>query len=141
MFINCVIVSVGRLHAYAISNMNNDGSIVKKCTLNTQFDIVTAQTCTERTRQEQERRDVDRLPTKKEMRQLTRGVEEKLVEYSSKKTSSFTYTDYLQYAKYIIVHVGVYNLRRSGEIAAMSLKQFEERAKVRKLVVASLKLY
>ncbi len=124
-----MFVSVGKLHDYALSNMNDDGTIANRGSLSTQFDIVTAQTCTERVRQDQERPDSDRLPTKKELRRLMRGVEAKLAEMATKNTSTFNYADYLAYAKFIIVRIGFYNLRRSGEVAAMSLKQFEERTK------------
>ncbi len=120
--------SLGKLHDFAIQN-EMDEAIVGKGPLNTQIEIVTARTCMERTRQDQERRDSDRLPTKKEMKRLIKGVEVELKKFSEKASASFTYVEYLQYCKCVIVRTVVYNLRRSGEVAAMSLRQFEERTK------------
>ncbi len=120
--------SLGKLHDFAVQN-EVDEAIVGRGALNTQLEIITAQTCTERTRQEQELRDSDRLPTKKEMKRLAKGVEVELKKFADKPSKSFTYAEYLQYCKYVIVRIVVYNLRRSGEVAAMSLKQFDERTK------------
>ncbi len=58
-----------------------------------------------------------------------KGVETELKKFAEKPSKLFTYAEYLQYCKYVIVRIIVYNLRRSGEVAAMSLKQFDERTK------------
>ncbi len=111
--------------------MNNldDGNIASRGMLNTQLEVVTAQIATERSRQEQEHLDSDRLPTRKELKWLIGGIEKKLKVLARKRKSSFSYAEYLQYCKYTIARIVTYNLRRSGEVATMSLKQFAHRSK------------
>ncbi len=105
---------------------------MSRAVLNAQISIVIGQVANERTRQEQEVRDSDRLPTKRELRCLNRGLEKKLGELANRNKSTTTYQQYLQYCKYVIARIVVYNLRRSGEVAAMSVRQFRHRTKGKK---------
>ncbi len=103
--------------------------------LNAQLEVVTSRTATERCRQEAERKDTDRLPSRKEFQDLIRGISERLAKLKLKPKASFTYSEYLTYCKYVIARIVTYNLRRSGEVATMSLKQFAECTKGREIVL------
>ncbi len=101
--------------------------------LNAQLEVVTSRTATERCWQEAEREDTERLPSRKEFQALMRGISERIEKFKTKTKASFTYSEYLVYCKYVIARIVTYNLRRSGEVATMSLKQFVERTKGREI--------
>ncbi len=123
-----LLVFTETLHDFAVDHFQGK-VLVSRGVLQAQISIVIGQVANERSRQEQEVKDQDRLPTKSEIRKLNRGTKKKLAELAERPKLSTTYQQYLEYCKYTIARIVVYNLRRSGEVASMSVKQFRCRTK------------
>ncbi len=71
----------------------------------------------------------DRLPKKSEIRCLTQRIEKELEDLVKCSKSRTAYSQYLHYCKFLITRIVVYNIKQSGEVAAMAVKQFAHHCK------------
>lgn len=75
---------------------------------------------TRKTRTLHEIEEPSELPRFKDVCRLKEYLDEMLSQFNDKPIKDFTYSQYLEYCKYYIARVEMYNLRRINEVASIS---------------------